>query len=135
METERNIQPVKLRPHHGMCLQFFQGKGYSGEFTAHMAEILRLLENHRDCRIEIADGADEICSACPCLHDGSCTSAEKTDRYDREVLTAAGLNSGTVTEGALFLQTVREKIILAGKRETICGDCQWTSLCTLEQMI
>ena len=56
-------------------------------------------------------------------------------RYDREVLTAAGLNSGTVTEGALFLQTVREKIILAGKRETICGDCQWTSLCTLEQMI
>ena len=28
----------RIRPHHGMCLYFFEGKGYSEGFTKHMAE-------------------------------------------------------------------------------------------------
>ena len=38
--TEGKIIP--LRPHHGMCLAYFKGEGYSGGFTAHMAEMLKL---------------------------------------------------------------------------------------------
>ena len=30
---------LKIRAHHGMCLHFFEGKGYSNEFTAHMQKI------------------------------------------------------------------------------------------------
>lgn len=26
----------RIRAHHGMCFSFFQGKGYSGEFTENM---------------------------------------------------------------------------------------------------
>ena len=29
----------RIRPHHGMCLYFFEGKGYSEGFTKHMAEV------------------------------------------------------------------------------------------------
>ena len=35
----KNVE-IKLRAHHGMCLAFFEGKGYSTGFTARMALIL-----------------------------------------------------------------------------------------------
>ena len=33
-----------LRPHHGMCFQFYEGKGYSEDFTDHMGRIIREME-------------------------------------------------------------------------------------------
>ena len=38
-------QPILLRAHHGMCLAFFEGEGYSDLFVAHMGKILE-----RDCK-------------------------------------------------------------------------------------
>ena len=46
--TEGKIIP--LRPHHGMCLAYFKGEGYSGGFTAHMAEMLKLFLSGWDLR-------------------------------------------------------------------------------------
>mgnify|MGYP007099751259 CR=1 FL=1 len=39
-KEERQTYPI--RPHHGMCLAFFIGNGYSNGFTAHMQEMLDL---------------------------------------------------------------------------------------------
>ena len=36
-------EPMALRPHHGMCMAYFVGLGYSGGFSAHMAELLEEL--------------------------------------------------------------------------------------------
>ena len=36
-------KPLPLRPHHGMCMAYFVGLGYSGGFSAHMAELLEEL--------------------------------------------------------------------------------------------
>lgn len=36
-----------LRPHHGMCLAYFEGKGYSSSFCVHMGEVLEKLERVR----------------------------------------------------------------------------------------
>lgn len=33
----------KIRAHHGMCLSFFQGKGYSGDFVENMARMKAIL--------------------------------------------------------------------------------------------
>ena len=33
-----------LRPHHGMCFQFYEGKGYSEEFTDYMGAVMQRLE-------------------------------------------------------------------------------------------
>ena len=35
---------IRLRPHHGMCLAYFEGKGYSDGFTGNMQHMLELLE-------------------------------------------------------------------------------------------
>ena len=35
-----------IRPHHMLCMQFFEGKGYSDGFVASMAAIKEKLEKH-----------------------------------------------------------------------------------------
>ena len=53
---------ICLRPHHGMCLAYFEGRGYSRGFSVHMGKILELLE--KDAYVKLTVGGDEICSAC-----------------------------------------------------------------------
>ena len=71
--TEGKIIP--LRPHHGMCLAYFKGEGYSGGFTAHMAEMLKLFLSGKRIRLHV--DTDEICSACPNNQDGICEARIK----------------------------------------------------------
>ena len=40
--SKKERQTYPIRPHHGMCLAFFIGNGYSTGFTAHMQEMLEL---------------------------------------------------------------------------------------------
>ncbi len=53
-----------IRPHHLLCLQFFEGKGYSDDFVRQMAEIHRTL-NKENPQINIVEGVDDICKKCP----------------------------------------------------------------------
>ena len=48
-----------LRPHHGMCLAYFEGKGYSSSFCVHMGEVLEKLE--KGARVKLTVAGDEIC--------------------------------------------------------------------------
>ena len=58
----------RIRPHHGMCLYFFEGKGYSDGFTAHMAEVKNwLLGEKGPASLQLVGETDEICSACPII--------------------------------------------------------------------
>ena len=77
---------MKLRAHHGMCLSFFRGKGYSEGFTAHMAKIKEELESDPAQLIEIVQTMDVICVACPHNKQGVCDTQEKVERYDAAVL-------------------------------------------------
>ena len=53
---------LPLRPHHGMCLSYFSGKGYSTGFTANMARIKSLLEE-TDPLVRLTTGMDCICGS------------------------------------------------------------------------
>ena len=79
--TEEIVIP--LRPHHGMCLAYFKGEGYSNGFTAHMAEMLKIFLEGKKIRLHV--DTDEICSACPNNLGGHCEAgdkvAEKAYRY------------------------------------------------------
>lgn len=85
---------ISLRAHHGLCLHFFQGKGYSGAFVENMARKKAMLEENP--LVRLTDQADEICRACPNNLCGQCESAEKVRRYDRAVLSLCGLTPGDV---------------------------------------
>ena len=108
MEKKR----IPVRPHHGMCLAYFIGKGYSEGFSAHMEKMLHILE--QDVSIRLVVSLDEICSACPNRQvtveaSGAekeiCEAQEKVYRYDHGVLDACGLAEG---EELNFLEVYTE---------------------------
>ena len=119
----------KIRAHHGMCLYFFQGKGYSGEFVENMRAMKAILEENPE--IHLTDSPDDICAACPNRLTENC--AEKASRYDREVLRRCGLSVGERLPYREFSRKVIETILRRGVRAEICGDCQWSSLCRWEE--
>lgn len=119
----------KIRAHHGMCLSFFQGKGYSGEFVENMSRMKAILEKNPE--ISLMDSPDDICAACPNRLTENC--AEKASRYDREVLRRCGLSVGERLPYREFSRKVIETILRPGVRAEICGDCQWSSLCRWEE--
>lgn len=118
----------RIRPHHGMCMLFFKGKGYSSEFTSHMSATITALE--ADPFVRLTVGTDEICRRCPNNVDGACTTAEKTAAYDARVLALCGFAKGAVIPYSRFRGAVLERIIIPGKRADVCGDCEWNEVCS-----
>ena len=118
-----------IRAHHGMCLTFFQGKGYSGDFVENMGAMKKILEQNP--LIRLVEGYDDVCAACPNKLTETC--AEKASRYDREVLRRCGLSVGDTLSYEDFSKKVVETILRPGVRGAICGDCQWSSLCQWEE--
>lgn len=118
---------VKLRAHHGMCLAFFEGKGYSNDFTDNMLSVSNALKENPKLQI-VAEG-DIICGKCPNLKDGKCITFDLVQRYDNQVLQLCGLTENAELSMNEFSELIEEKILSKGKRESICGNCQWTQLC------
>ena len=123
------MRVYNLRAHHGMCLYFFRGKGYSGQFVENMGKMKAVLEENPTIRL--MDSPDDICAACPNKVTEPC--AEKASRYDREVLRRCELSVGDTLSYEDFSKKVVETILRPGVRGTICGDCQWSSLCHWEE--
>lgn len=117
-----------IRPHHGICLAFFEGKGYSDCFSAHMAQVQDWLLTD-DPDVCLSPETDEICSCCPNNESGICKTAEKVDRYDRAVLERCGLTPGQQLNWSRFSDLVEKHILSTAQRTSICGDCQWSKLC------
>lgn len=118
---------LKLRPHHGMCLAYFVGEGYSEGFSAHMGQVLSSLSP--ETAIELTTDTDIICTQCPNNCNGLCETAEKVRRYDRAVLERCGLSEGQTLPFGTFTALVQERILAPGLRRDVCGDCQWDALC------
>lgn len=124
-------QAFPLRPHHGLCLRFFQGKGYSDNFVANMGIIQQTLESNP--MIRLAPEMDNICGSCPNNQSGICTAQEKVLRYDAGVLRLCGLEPGQILPYQDFARKITQVILQPGRREEICSDCQWSGLCQWKQ--
>lgn len=119
----------KLRPHHLLCLHFFEGKGYSDKFTANMTSVKSALEQ-LDPWIELVRGSDIICGSCPNNINGVCSSDEKVSRYDKAVLSLCGIDTDCELSFSRLQSIVLEKIIYPHRLEEVCGDCQWNYICS-----
>lgn len=118
---------IELRAHHGMCLNFFEGKGYSEDFTVHMQAIYDAMKGNPMLKVVVKE--DVICQKCPNLQKGICETEELVREYDRKVLSNCGLTENSEISWNEFSNLVKENIIAAGKRKGICGNCQWTEIC------
>lgn len=118
---------IPLRPHHGLCIQFFEGKGYSSEFVENMTEVIDRLK--LGAYVKLTDTADSVCKACPNSNNGICATCEKVARYDNSVIELCGISIGTELRWSDFSERVKTNIIESGKMNNVCSDCQWSCIC------
>lgn len=97
---------IPLRPHHGMCLAYFKGMGYSDGFSVHMQEMLEIFQ--KGAKIRLHADTDEICSACPNNEKGCCSSFSLVEKYDIAVLDLCGLENGQIMDFDAFTSKVAE---------------------------
>ena len=112
-----------MRPHHGLCLGFFEGRGYSGEFSRNMAAVLASLTPESPVRLTA--GHDVLCGSCP----NRTEACENAGAYDRRVLALCGLETGQAMTWGELRQAVRSRILLPGRLSQVCGGCRWAELC------
>ena len=124
-------KPILLRPHHGMCLAYFVGKGYSEGFSSHMGKMLNLLEHNVPVKLVVQ--TDAICAACPNHQDQVCTSYGNSKEYDRKVLDFCGITEGTELDFLELVGMVEKKILKPGLRRKICGQCRWNDICSSQK--
>lgn len=108
-----------------MCMAYFIGCGYSGGFTAHMAQLLEDLTP--ETAICLTVGTDTVCGPCPNNTGGVCDQPELVAAWDREVLDLCGLGAGYILPFGSFTRLVEDNILELGLRP--CGSCQWNSIC------
>jgi len=108
-------------------MAFFVGHGYSDGFTAHMGALLASLTEDSPVRLVVE--TDAVCAACPNNIDGFCNKPELVAGYDRAVLELCALSEGSELPFGRFTALVEEKVLSPGRREAICGNCQWNEIC------
>ena len=57
--------PMRIRAHHLLCMQGFQGYGYSKDFALHMLKVMDHIMDNPLCELDIITECDEICLHCP----------------------------------------------------------------------
>ena len=127
------MSSFKLRPHHGLCIQFFEGKGYSPEFIQHMTSVISHLQKLNPC-LMLTVGTDNICSHCPHCEGNFCDSADKVRRFDTAVLEYCNLAEGTNCHWEELQALIKEKSSVRGLLGEICGDCQWFGICGTKEL-
>jgi hypothetical protein len=122
---------VPIRAHHLLCLQGFQGYGYSQKFLDHLSEIVDKITNNSQLFLEITNYPDVICDQCPNLSDFQCNLpvGEKVIReMDKLVIKKLGIFKGYIGES----KTILEKTYTLEENDAkiICRNCGWQKNCT-----
>jgi uncharacterized protein len=123
---------MKIRAHHLLCMQGFQGYGYNEEFSKNMAKIIDILNSDDKQKIEIITESDVICSSCPHLLEEKCLKSPISDteirEMDTKVLNKLGLKNGTIIEASEIFRLINNKLN-AIDVHSICGNCRWKDKC------
>jgi hypothetical protein len=123
---------MKIRAHHLLCMQGFQGYGYSEDFSRNMAKVIQTIESFPKQKIQIVTECDVICSCCPYNINEICSknpeSNKKIKRMDIKVLEKLELSGETILEGKEIFSFVNKKLGPMDVQE-ICGNCSWKEKC------
>lgn len=121
--------PWPIRPHHGLCIPNFKGKGYSEAFVRNMTAVAAELKANPAREVMLVLKPDLLCRECPHNQNGCCETAQKVERYDEKCLALCGLSDQTVLSWQEFEQLVERNILKAGNLGEICEDCCWNTFC------
>ena len=130
MESGKYSDPIRIRAHHLLCIQGFQGYGYTKDFVLHMERVNSFLKSNFHYNLQIVVKSDELCSQCPHDVDGRCIkgSVDGINEFDRLVVEKANLN-------LKHIYTVSEAFITVNKNlnrdhiVSLCSGCSWQDKC------
>ncbi|MDR0756196.1 MAG: DUF1284 domain-containing protein [Puniceicoccales bacterium] len=112
-----------------MCLQSFQGKGYSSAFIAAVKKILSVLNNNYHGKIiSITHQCDDVCKHCPKRVNHQCEEEQEIMKLDAYFAKIFQLYAGDVT--SMFeIQKATKKQLCPKEFGKICGNCRWFKIC------
>ena len=89
----------KIRAHHLLCIQGFQGLGYSAGFVENLQKIINHIQEYpKQTELILTDDLDDICQACPHSGTAECEKDPQADAQikamDRAVLKKLDLDTG-----------------------------------------
>jgi hypothetical protein len=123
---------MKIRAHHLLCIQGFQGHGYNAEFTENMSEVIQSLQSNPQQEIEIIDECDVICKFCPHKKVGKCKNIVSNlmiKRIDKKVIKKLKIDYNTIM-GAKSIISLTNQVFKTSKDiHEICGNCRWKKKC------
>lgn len=124
---------IRLRGHHLICLHFLRGEGYSQEFVENLKDVVRRATEGKE--IEVVEGADDICRACPKLQEEKCTAEPGVDAEIREMDAEAAAYLGVGVGTKVLWQEVRAKVRTTPKEwlAAFCEGCEWEKVCAEEK--
>lgn len=120
---------LKLRGHHLLCLQGFQGYGYSEDFIKNMTRINEMRKS-KNCIITLTNKKDDICSSCPNLKNNICENEKQNEiieKMDDAVLLKLDLNKEY--DAVELFDEVSLKFNTLKSVENICTGCKWSEKC------
>lgn len=93
-----------------------------------MARLVHRLEQSPDVAIQVVDGADDVCSACPHMDEGKCIRPDqRVDELDQRVRAQLGLEEGCTASWSSILDIIRDRID-PFRLEVVCDGCRWLDL-------
>ena len=79
-----------------LCIQGFQGYGYSSDFASNLGKVKKLLYED-DPNVAIITDIDDICALCPNYSMGRCKEfGSEVIGMDKKVLEITGIENGTI---------------------------------------
>lgn len=120
---------IRLRGHHLVCLQFFRGQGYDPVFLGRLREVL---ERSAADKVEVVEGPDELCRACPYLREEQCAHPETSEaeirEMDRAALEILRLAPGSRLKWPEETRSPLQEGFGRWVRE-FCQECSWRPVC------
>ena len=126
---------INLRGHHLLCIQGYQGYGYSEKFTDNMDNIIEVLTKPFT-KILLCDSFDDICKKCPNLtEDKICKSIACNNQIitmDKNVLMKINYSDEEILAEELF-KKVNESFKSKEDIDIVCNNCSWLNKCLFYQ--
>ena len=120
---------IRLRGHHLICLQFFQGEGYSPKFVENLNRVIQKASS--GTQIAVVEGTDDVCVACPHIDDSRCAhkpDSENTIKLLDEM--ALGLLGVEPCQSVKWDQMKELTMAIPDSGLAVfCRDCDWEKLC------
>jgi hypothetical protein len=135
---------IKLRAHHLLCLQGYQGYGYDENFKINLENVLKQFKKNPD--VIIIKSADDLCNYCPKLKYGKCCldlkdenkpiSQEEIEKSDKEiikmdsnVLKKIGIDENKKYKIEELYKIVNNSLKRKKDLKNICKGCIWIKEC------